>query len=56
MSVLYNVNLMISIMALGIAMLYALHAYWVMFSFIIIAAVLVISYSVLANFNWNKSS
>lgn len=56
MSVLYNVNLMISILTLGIAVLYALHAYWLMFPFIIIAAIVIIAYSIYANFNWKRAS
>lgn len=55
MNVLYNVNFMISVIALGIAVLYALHVYWLMFPFIIIAALLVISYGLYANFNWKSS-
>lgn len=56
MNVIYNVCLMISAMALGVALIYMLQAYWLMFPFIIIAGLLVIVYSIYANFNWRKGS
>lgn len=54
MNVIYNVCLMISAMALGAALIYMLQAYWLMFPFIIIAGLLVVVYSIYANFNRRK--
>lgn len=56
MSVTYNVCLMISVMALGAALIYMLRIYWLMFPFIVIAALAAIAYSVYANSNWSKDS
>ena len=56
MSVTYNVCLMISVMALGVALIYMLRIYWLMFPFIVIAALAVIAYSVYANSNRSKDS
>lgn len=56
MNVIYNVCLMISAMALGVALIYMLQAYRLMFPFIIIDTLLVIAYSIYANFNWRKDS
>lgn len=52
----FKVCLMISAMALGAALIYMLQTYWLMFPFIIIAGLLVIVYSIYANFNWRKDS
>ena len=56
MSVTYNVCLMISVVALGVALIYMLRIYWLMFPFIVIAALAVIAYSVYANSNRSKDS
>lgn len=56
MNVIYNVCLMISAMALGVALINMLQAYWLMFPFIIIDTLLVIAYSIYANYNWRKES
>ena len=56
MSITYNVCLMISVMALGVALIYMLRIYWLMFPLIVIAALVLIAYSVYANFNWSKDS
>ena len=56
MSVTYNVCLMISVMALGVALIYMFGIYWLMFPLIVIATLAVIAYSVYANFNWSKDS
>lgn len=56
MSVTYNVCLMISVMALGMALIYMLRIYWLMFPLIVIAALAAIACSIYANFNWSKDS
>lgn len=55
MKLVYNTSLMISIMALGIAIIYLLHAFEIMFVFIIVFALFLVAYCIYGSVNWRKS-